>query len=142
MSRHRIPIRLTLVAPPAGVLFSLVDRRNRPVDAQAATGEDLVFDLEIESIGPPAEGRFVGEFVRNQSGRRFVYFAAGTLAGQAGSCWTRRGKVWFDALDAAVLAEVASSGGRLEARVHGQARDGGPACATVKLLEPWRRVPA
>ena len=139
MDRHRIPIRLTLVAPPPGVMFSLVDRRNHPADPKLAADGDLSFDLDIEAIGPVREGRFVGEYVRNQGGRRFVYFGAGTWAGQADSCWSRRGKVWLDTL--AAEAASAPAGRRLEARVAGTGRDGGPACATVKLLAPWRPLP-
>lgn len=133
-------MRLTLVAPPEGVQFSLLDRSNRPLDARMATGGNLSFDFEIETIGSPAEGRLVGEFVRRQGARRFVYFASGTWSGQSGSCWSRRGKVMLDALDPSALAEIASSGGRLEALVPGRARDGGPACATVNPIAPWRRV--
>jgi ATP-dependent DNA ligase len=38
-------------------------------------------------------------------------------------------------------AASAPAGRRLEARVAGTGRDGGPACATVKLLAPWRPLP-
>jgi hypothetical protein len=140
MERRSIPLRLTLVEPPAGVAFSLLDGDNHPVDAKIAAGPELHFDFEIELAGPPAQGRFLGAHVRNQSGRRFVYFGVGTWAGQADSCWSRRGKVMLDSLGAALDGERSGTAHRLETRVLGRGRDGSPACATVPLLEPWCRV--
>ena len=135
MDRRSIPLRLTLVDPPAGVAYSLLDRDNAPVDSKVANGGDLHFDFAVDLAGPPAEGRFLGEHVRNQNGRRFVYFGIGCWAGQEGSPWSRRGKLWLDTLPEA-LAE--GNGARLEARVLGKGRDGTPACASVPLFEPWR----
>jgi len=140
MDRTSIPLRLTLVDPAAGVAFSLLDGDNCPVGARIATGAELHFDFEIDLAGPPAEGRFLGEYVRNQTGRRFVYFGVGTWAGQAESCWSRRGKLWLDGLPAILADRALESGERLEARVLGKGKDGSPACATVTLLEPWRRI--
>ena len=65
-----------------------------------------------------------------------MYVNSGTLAGQAESLWTRRAKVTLQALKWAVVDRVASeSGSRLEVRITGTARDGGPACASVPLLD-------
>ena len=140
MERRSIPLRLTIVEPPAGVAFSLLDRDNRPVDTQIAAGADLHFDFDIDLAGPSSEGRFLGEHVRSQSGRRFVYFGIGTWAGQQDSCWSRRGKVMLDSLPAALLDDIGPGGRRLEARVAGKGRDGSPSCATVPPLGPWRRL--
>jgi hypothetical protein len=87
----------------------------------------------------PAGLRFLGPFVRNAGGVRFVYFASGTQAGQADSCWSRRGKVVLD-MPPELARRAVASGRRLEARVQGTAKDGGPACATVKLLDGWRAI--
>jgi hypothetical protein len=142
MERRSIPLRLTLVEPPIGVAFSLLDDHNRPVDARIAGGPELRFDFEIDLAGPPVDGRFLGKHVRNQNGRRFVYFGVGTWAGQADSCWSRRGKLWLDGLPAVLADGTLESGERLEARVLGSGKDGSPACATVPLVEPWRRIDA
>jgi hypothetical protein len=73
---------------------------------------------------------------------RFIYVCSGTLAGQAESCWTRRAKVPLKTITWELVQRVLlEPAGRLEARFHGRAGDGGPACATIKLLDDrWRRV--
>ena len=125
------------MSPPPNVLFSLLDPQNVPVRATMSTGSRLSFDFSISLIGPASVGRYVGDFVRNQGGRRFFYFASGTLAGQTDSCWTRRGKVMLDTLDPDLVERAVADGFALEAFVPGAAPDGGPACATVKLMTPW-----
>jgi len=60
-----------------------------------------------------------------------------TLAGEVPSCWTRRAKVPLAGITDALIA----TGEILEARFAGTARDGGPACATVPLLDGgWHAV--
>lgn len=138
MERSELKLRLTLAAPPAGVMFSLQDKDNTPVRPVVASGGDLSFDLEI-GIGDEEAGlRFLGPFVRGPVGDKFVYWCVGTLAGQAGSPWTRRGKLKLATLDPKMVREAIGSDRRVEARVPGVGKDGGPSCATVKLLEPWR----
>jgi hypothetical protein len=59
----------------------------------------------------------------------------GTCAGQLGSPWTRRVKV---PLTGITWKQVdAANGGLLEAAYEGAAKDGSPACATVKLIKAW-----
>jgi hypothetical protein len=66
---------------------------------------------------------------------------SGSLAGQKDSCWTRRAKVPLHGIKRSVLAKAVKRGEGedlvLEARIHGLARDGGPACASVPLLAEW-----
>ena len=87
--------------------------------------------------------RFFGAVAQGPPEGRFVYVCSGTLAGQAESCWTRRAKVPLDGITWRLIERVLSDGRlRLEARFQGRAGDGGPNCATVKLLEGgWRAVP-
>jgi hypothetical protein len=58
------------------------------------------------------------------------------MAGQADSCWTRRLKVPLSGITTKMIA----AGGILEARVPGTGRDGGPACASVKEFEGWKKA--
>lgn len=140
MERSELKLRVTLSGPPAGVMFSLQDKDNTPVRPVVADGGDLSFDLSI-GIGDDGEAlRFLGPFVRGPAGDKFVYWCVGTLAGQHGSPWTRRGKLKLGTLDPALAREAIRSDRRLEAIVPGIGRDGGPSCATVRLLEPWRLV--
>jgi hypothetical protein len=69
-----------------------------------------------------------------------VYITSGTLAGQADSCWTRKAKVHLSGITWKLIEQVLSTpDSTLEARIAGMAGDGGPACATVPLLENgWR----
>ena len=56
-----------------------------------------------------------------------------------GSNWTRRAKVPLaDITWPLIRAALAKAGARLEARYDDTGKDGGPACATVKLANGWR----
>jgi hypothetical protein len=70
--------------------------------------------------------------------RRFIYIAIGTSAGQH-SEWSRRAKIDVHDIPADLLA-LAREGRTLEMILPGRARDGGPACATVRPLQPWTAV--
>ncbi|WP_227975970.1 DUF5990 family protein [Brevundimonas sp. Bb-A] len=85
------------------------------------------------------DGRLTGPFVRREGpSRRFIYIAIGTSAGQHGE-WIRRAKIDVHDIPAALLAQ-ARAGQTLEVILPGRARDGGPACATVRPLQPWTAV--
>ena len=85
--------------------------------------------------------RFLGDFVRSERPqRRFVYIAIGGQAG-AHSAWSRRAKVDIHDIPAALL-DQALAGAVLEAALPGRAKDGGPACATVRPIEGWKVVAA
>lgn len=131
-----IPLRITLVAPPAGVRFAVQRGKGELETPSMSNGENLSFEFSVR-VGDRADERpnFLGPFAQGPRGGRFVYVNSGTLAGQAGSCWTRRAKVGlmdigWDLVDS-VLAQPSSC---LEARIAGKAGDGGPACASVRLL--------
>jgi hypothetical protein len=139
-ARRELRLRITLIAPPAGVVFSLQDKDGAPVDAVVADGGDLSFDLSIGVA--PAEGgpRYLGGFVRTGDGGKFIYFASGGQAGQTDTEWSRRGKVMLAGLPAKLVASALETGARLEARFAGKARDGGPACARVEPVAAWAAV--
>ena len=70
------------------------------------------------------------------TGGRFIYINSGTYAGHSDSCWSRRAKVPLSGITWELIEEaLTKSGVLLEARIAGTAKDGGPACATVQLLE-------
>ena len=131
-----ITLRLTTADPVAGVAYSLQDKANAPVDARIADDGPISFDVPITLSD---DGRLTGPFVRREGpSRRFVYFAIGTSAGQHGE-WSRRAKIDVHDIPADLLA-LAREGRVLEAILPGRARDGGPACAAVRPLQPWRAV--
>ena len=76
---------------------------------------------------------------REGPARRFVYIAIGTSAGQHASEWSRRAKIDIHDIPADLLTQ-AREGRLLEVVLPGRAKDGGPACATVRPLQAWRVV--
>jgi hypothetical protein len=141
--RFSIPIRITLLRPPTGVSFCVQGRDQELLKRTESAGQDLSFDLTILAGRVDGTPRFFGDLTQGPPASRFIYVCSGSLAGQAESCWTRRAKVPLSGITWASVERLQrGSGARLEARFDGTAKDGGPACATVKLLEGgWRLMP-
>ena len=141
-----LPLRIVLVAPPPGVTWALQLGRDELVPPASVAPDRVVLEASV-TLGPDrADGAptLRGAAAQGPPAARFVYANSGTSAGQAGSPWTRRMKVPLGGITRALVdACLASPGSVLEARVAGTARDGGPACATVPLLDGgWRVVTA
>ena len=144
-AKLRVLATIVLVAPPAGPTFALQRGKGELAGAAVSNGQDMQFELTFQVEERAGGGvRFSGEFVQGPAGGKFVYVNSGTLAGDAGSPWTRRAKVSLESLTwAAVSGVAARPGARLEARISGVAKDGGPACASVPLLgSGWQPVTA
>ena len=143
---HEIPLRITLVHPPRDVVFCLQRGKGEIVSPVLATGGDLSFELSVRVRDGRPDGlpNFLGPFTQGPPTGRFIYVNSGTSAGQAGSCWTRRAKVQLSGITWPLIEEaMAAPGAVLEARITGTSKDGGPACATVPLLEDgWHIVKA
>ena len=139
---YDLPLRITVVEPPPGVQFCTQGRSSAELhDETKSIGEDLSFDLVVRaqqtSSGAP---RFLGPFIHGLPSARFLYICSGTCAGQIESCWTRRAKIPLSGITWELVEEACrTAGSRLEARIAGRAKDGGPCCATVPLLDDgWR----
>jgi Family of unknown function (DUF5990) len=136
-----LPLRITLIKPPPSVPLRLQRGKNDLVPPSSAAGDKVSFDFIVsiandQSDGPP---NFRGPFVQGPSGGRFIYINSGTYAGQSDSCWSRRAKVPLSGISWDLIeATLSKSSAVLEARIAGTAKDGGPACATVQLLEGWK----
>ncbi len=135
-TRLQLQARIVAVAPPVGVIFALQRGKSGLGISGKSTGSDLSFDFGVlVERGPDGSARFSGEFVQGPAGGKFVYLNSGTLAGQSGSPWTRRAKVGLQ-LPWSVIERAAATDARvLQARVSGMAKDAGPACASVVLLD-------
>ena len=133
-----VRMRLVIENPVPGVLHSLQDKKNKPIDAMSSKGgEPLTFAFPIRIAPGP---RFYGEQVRSQGPeRRFVYIAVGQQAGDGASCWNRRMKIDIHDIAPALLEKGMKGGKVLEGSVQGTGSDGTPACASV-LLKSWRAV--
>ena len=137
-----LALRIVVEDPLAGVRMALQRGKGELVQAVRSGPAALVFDLSVR-LGPAEPDqppRLLGPFVQGPPLGRFVYVNAGTLAGQPGSPWTRRAKVPLGGIDWPMI-EALMPGQRLEARIAGKDRRGGPACASIPLLAPgWRPV--
>jgi len=132
---RRVTLRLTIADPVPGVVYSLQNKKNEPVGTVVAEDRPLAFDVPVDVAPGP---RFLGEFVRREGPtRRFVYIAIGGQAGDSSSPWSRRAKIDIQDFPADLLTE-ALAGNVVEILLPGRAKDGGPACATLRALAPWR----
>jgi hypothetical protein len=131
--------RIVIERPVAGVLHSLQEGDDAPLDPKrSGGGEPLAFEFPLR-IERTADGgaKFFGPQVRREGKvRRFVYIRVGTCAGDRGSPWTRRMKIDIHDVEPALL-DAAIAGGVLEATIDGTAKDGSPACATIRQVT-WR----
>jgi hypothetical protein len=136
LAEDEITLRLTIADPAPGVRYSL-QRDDAPFGPVTATGAPLSFDVPVRLS---TDGRFLGPFVRREGpSRRFVYIRIGQSAGDCLSPWTRRAKIDIHDIPDALLVR-ARRGAVLEVILPGHGKDGSPACATVRPLEPWRAV--
>ena len=132
-----VPLRITLESPPKDVTFCLQRGKDELVSAVRSTGAPLSFDFTVR-VRPPAGGEaigFLGPFTQGPPVGRFVYVNSGTMAGESATPWTRRAKIPLAGITAAMVkTALADPRARIEARIQGTARDGGPACATCRPL--------
>jgi hypothetical protein len=141
-----LSLRITLVAPPAGVAFAVQLGRDRLLPPVEVTPEALSFAFVLQLVPGGRTGSPVlrGPAAQGPPTARFVYIGVGQRAGDSASCWDRRVKVPLGGITTAVLAAWrAASPARLEAQIAGSGRDGEPVCATVPLLGGgWQVRPA
>lgn len=128
-AQTEIKMRIVIETPVPGVLHSLQED-DAPLDAKRSNaGEPLTFDFPLRIAPGP---KFYGKQVRPEGPvRRFVYVRIGTSAGDRASPWTRRMKIDIHDIDQALL-DRATAGGVLEGTINGTAKDGSPACATIR----------
>jgi hypothetical protein len=128
-----ITLRLTIPEPVPGVLYSRCDAKN--ITSAHARTSDGPFSMDIPVT--LKDGKLTGTFVRREGpARRFVYLSIGQGAGDCLSEWSRRAKI--DVHD--IPAELLTDGAILQVTLPGKAKDGTPACATVRPLAPWKAV--
>jgi Family of unknown function (DUF5990) len=138
-----LPICIVLINPPQGVSFCLQQGKDDLVPPSSQSGEVITFEFTVNIANDRADGapNLRGQFVQGPKGGRFVYINSGTYAGHSDSCWSRRAKVPLSGITWGLIEETLSkSTGILEARINGTARDGGPTCATVQLLDDGWKV--
>jgi hypothetical protein len=137
-----VPLRIVLVAPPAGVDFGIQEGKGHDyttIHKQRSKDADLSFEFSVTVKDTREDGlpNILGPLAQGPTTGRFVYIDIGKLAGQSGSCWERRIKVPLDGITWDMI-EKASTKMLLEARLPGTGKDGGPSCATVKPTDGWK----
>lgn len=142
-TQPELPLRIVIVGPPAGVDVAAQKGRDELLPPSRRTTDETVFDFTVR-VGAQPDGRpnFLGPFAQGTPADRFVYVTWGKRANQPDSGWDRRAKVKLGGISGEMVdATLATPGAVLEARFSGVGRDGGPACATVPLLDGgWRLV--
>ena len=142
---HELPLRVTVLRPPPQVTFALQCGRGELVAPSRVSATEISFDLRLRIGAKRPNGRptLLGPAAQGPPDARFLYVNSGTRAGQTTSCWDRRAKVPLTTITWTLIeAVLAVPGAALESRIQGTAGDGGPACATVPILEPgWHVVP-
>ncbi|GAB4122103.1 MAG: hypothetical protein OHK0050_31660 [Roseiflexaceae bacterium] len=139
----QLTLRIHVRNPLPGVDLRMQRGRDQLIAPIAQTAEVSMFELQVALDYKP-DGTLVlrGPEVQGPPHERFVYINAGTSAGQADSSWTRRAKVPLSGITAAPAAAAsAQPAAVLAATIAGRGRDGGPAAATVPLLDSgWHVV--
>ena len=137
-----LPLRIVLIAPPAGVVYGIQRGRGSAYEvefAQQPKRGDVTFEFAITAAeSKNGEPNFLGEFVHGPTGRRFIYVDVGQYAKQHDTEWARRMIIRLDDVTWPLINKATKPGRRLEARIQGTGSDGGPSGATVKPLGGWR----
>lgn len=134
---QEVPIRIILMDPAKGVTFGVQRGKAELLPPSQVDDDRLTFDFTVRIGAQQADGspNFLGPFTQGTPQERFVYVNAGTLAGQAGSTWTRRAKVKLAGITQAMIETVCATPGTvIEAHIAGKAKDGGPPAASIPLL--------
>lgn len=134
---QEVSLRIILVNPPKAVCFALQRGKAELVAPAQADDEMITFDFTVRVGAPQPNGaiNLLGPFTQGSPAERFVYVNAGTSAGDLASPWTRRAKIKLAGITQTMIEAVQNRPGAvLEARIAGQAKDGGPAAASVPLL--------
>jgi hypothetical protein len=139
---RELPLRIVVQHPPQGVMFAVQRGRASLVGPSYTQGDAVVFELRVRvAEGKDGRPNFLGPFAQGTPADRYVYVNSGTYAGQTGTRWSRRAKLKLAGIGWELVDEARDTPGVvLEARIEGRARDGGPCCATVPLLDGGWRV--
>jgi hypothetical protein len=139
-----LPLHITLQTPPPGVHFGLQKgsgSKYETVQTQLSATGDLHFDLVVTIRGDRMKDLlpgFGGPFAQGNYPDQFIYIDIGTYAGKEDE-WSRRLKIPLSGITWDIIDEVNGNTEHiLRTQVPGTAKDGTPACATVKPFGGWK----
>lgn len=137
-------LRITVDQPPPGVAFGIQIGKDRFELPRPGSKGALLFEFSVRlgpGAGPP---RLLGPAVQGPPAARFVYITSGKRAGQPDSFYDRRAKIPLAGISRALIKKhLEARGSRLEFRMAGSGRGGGPTCGSVRPADEddWRIVP-
>lgn len=134
---HDLWVRVVVRDAPPGVKFAMQRGKSELLEPSSHTETELVFDLPVRAVAKPGSEapNILGPYAQGPASDRFLYLNSGTMAGQTQTGWTRRAKLKTAGITWALVREAsAQDNAVLIAEVHGRARDAGPCCGTVPLL--------
>ena len=139
---RELPIRVIVIEPPQGVVFAMQCGKDKLLPPSKGSAKSLVFELSVR-IAERETGKapnVLGPYAQGKPDDRFLYVNSGTMAGQQDSRWTRRAKIKTEGITWKLVEQTfATPGAVLEVRIDGHAKDGGPCCATVPLVDgTWK----
>jgi hypothetical protein len=141
-----VPVHIILQSPPSGVHFGLQKgsgSKYETLQLQRSDSGDLHFDLAVTIRGVRDKDqtpRFGGQFVQGAYPDNFIYIDIGAYAGKE-DIWSRRLKIPLAGITWEVVDQIIANPKLvLETHVPGTAKDGSPACATVKPFAGWKVV--
>lgn len=135
-----LPLCIVVENPIRGLVLALqrgqADKATLVPPARKSSAA-LAFEFVVSVDASLADGRprLLGPFVQGPPNARFVYLAVGRRAGQVESPWDGRVKVPLGELGWEHIERLPPQA-RLVARIAGQSPKGGPALASVRLLQP------
>lgn len=116
-----------------------IQKKDEVLPARLTPDSTAEVDGELRLKEGSATPVFLGPFAFGPPSARFIYLSwSGEAAGKREMF--RRMKLPLGGISGQQLAELARIDGKLVVTVGGTARDGGPACATVPLLDGGWRV--
>lgn len=130
-------VRVVVKDAPPGVKFAVQRGKSELLEPSSQTETELVFDLPVRVVEKPGSKapNILGPYAQGPASDRFFYLNSGTMAGQTQTGWTRRAKLKTAGITWVLVREAsARDNAVLVAEVHGRARDTGPCCGTVQLL--------
>lgn len=135
----RLRVRIVVVEPPSKTTWAVQLGKDAlsPPTSTTARAITFEFDVRVDGVTKSGAPRFLGPAIQGPPDARFVYVNSGKRAGEASACWDRRAKVPLSGISQTLLARLGPDD-VIEGRIAGTAKDGGPACASVRLLDGWR----
>lgn len=104
------------------------------------SGDSISFEFPIIVELRDTGLNFLGKYAQGPKDSRFVYVNSGSYAGQNGTRWNRRAKLWLMSITQEQVEEaLVEPGNFIEVTMPGVGKDGGPSCASIKGLV-WKVV--